>query len=591
MFPRASFFKSHRVIAAQFVLAVAALLLFAQPIKTIAQNAATSAQSPAVPAQSAADPAQSAAASSPKDALVVPTTAGLIRGIARAKGGAQFLGIPYAEPPVGPLRWHAAVPHKSWTGVRDANAFGASCSQALLGGAWNRYDHAHSSEDCLFLNVITPAWPAAKPLPVMFWIHGGANQGGSGSGSLYNDGTLLDHGVLIVTINYRLGILGFFAHPELTSESPHYASGNYGLMDQILALRWVHDNIARFGGDPNNITVFGQSAGSIDTGILMTSPLARGLFQKAIGESGAPFYPVLMSFDQAQQAGQQFAASFPALTTENPIDFLRSVPADDLIAKAAHFQWGIPPVGPIVDGWVIPRSPDEVFKAGKEAPIPLLLGTTTREFGDNESPDALRKSIQEYAGKFAPQALALYGVADGGQGAKDPLYGAAGVQWNADTEFHCPVSTEAVWHAAAHHPTFLYELDHAIPGQEAQGALHSADLPYVFGSFPASGNISGNFGPVDFHLADLMETYWTNFAKTSDPNDGSSSLGSKKTGDPNNSGDPSSTALAHWPEFNAAQLYLVFTEDGQGVASNGPLRAPQCDLYREILAVSMKHGQ
>jgi para-nitrobenzyl esterase len=577
VFPPAFFLKSHRMIAALSVLVFAALFIPAQSIEANAQSASA--------------PAQSAAVSSPKDALVVPTTAGLIRGIARAKGGAQFLGIPYAEPPVGPLRWHAPVPHKSWTGVRDTNAFGASCSQALLGGAWNRYDHAQSSEDCLFLNVITPVWPTAKPLPVMFWIHGGANQGGSGSGSLYNDGTLLNHGVLIVTINYRLGILGFFAHPELTSESPHYASGNYGLMDQILALRWVHDNIARFGGDPNNITVFGQSAGSIDTGILMTSPLARGLFQKAIGESGAPFYPVLMSFDQAQQAGQQFAASFPALTGQNPIDFLRSVPADDLIAKAAHFQWGIPPVGPIVDGWVIPRSPDEVFKAGKEAPIPLLVGVTTREFGDNESPDALRKAIQDYAGKFAPQVLALYGVADGGQGTNDPLYGSAGVQWNADTEFHCPVSTEALWHAAAHHPTFEYEFDHAIPGQEAQGALHSSDLPYVFGSFPTSGNISGKFGPVDFHLADLMETYWINFAKSGDPNDGSSSLGSTKTGDPNNSANPSSAALPHWPEFNAAQLYLVFTEGGQAVASTGPMRGPQCDLYREILAVSMKHGQ
>ncbi len=577
MFPPASFFKSHRTVAAQFVLAVTALCLFAQPIK--------------VNAQSAAAAAQNTAASSPNDPLVVPTTAGLVRGIARAKGGAQFLGIPYAEPPLGPLRWHAPLPHKSWTGVRDTKAFGASCSQALLGGAWNRYDHEHGSENCLYLNVITPAWPAAKPLPVMFWIHGGANQGGSGSGSLYNEGTLLDHGVLLVTINYRLGILGFFAHPELTSESPHYASGNYGLMDQILALRWVQDNIARFGGDPNNITVFGQSAGSIDTGILMTSPLARGLFQKAIGESGAPFFPTLMPFDQAQQAGQQFAASFPALTTENPIDLLRSVSADDLITKAAHFQWGIPPVGPIVDGWVVPRSPDEVFKAGKEAPIPLLVGVTTREFGAGDSGDALRKSIQDYAGKFAPQALALYGVADGGQGTNDPLYGSAGVQWSADTEFHCPVSTEALWHAAAHHSTFLYEFDRAIPGQEAQGALHSAELPYVFGSFPTSGNISGKFGPVDFHLADLMETYWTNFAKSGDPNDGSSSSGSKKAGDPNASGDPNSAALPHWPEFNAAQLYLVFTEDGQGVASTGSFRAPQCDLYRDILAVGMKHGQ
>jgi para-nitrobenzyl esterase len=561
VFPPASFFHSHRNSAAQVALAVAVLVLFANPQATPAQNTP-------VPAQN--DAAQRAPASSQSDPLVVRTTAGLVRGLSRSNGGAQFLGIPYAEPPVGPLRWRAPVPKKSWTGVRDAIAFGSSCSQPLLGGAWNRYDAEHSSEECLYLNVITPVWPASKPLPVMFWMHGGANQGGSGSGSLYNDGTLLNHGVLIVTINYRLDIFGFFAHPALTRESTQHASGNYGLMDQILALQWVHDNIARFGGDPGNVTVFGQSAGSIDTGLLMVSPLARGLFQKAIAESGAPFYPVLAPFDQAEQAGEQFAASFDIPAGQDPIEFLRQVSPQDLIANASKAVWGNPPVGPIVDGWVIPRSPEETFKSGEEAPIPLLLGTTTREFGASESPDALRQAIEDYAGNLAPQALTLYGLAGDGQGTADPLYGPAGVQWNADVEFHCPISTEAIWHTAAHHPTFEYELDHAIPGQEAKGALHSADLPYVFGSFPKSGNIAGNFGPVDIHLADLMENYWTNFAKD---------------------GDPNGAGLPHWPEFDASQLYLIFTEDGQSVASTGPLRTPQCDLYREVLAARMKQPQ
>ena len=599
MFPPDSFFRSHRTLAANLVFASATVALFAPALPALAQisaapaqsvaaptqNALAPAQSPTPPTQSAADSAQSAAAPSNIDPLVVRTTAGLIRGIARSNGGAQFLDIPYAEPPIGPLRWRAPVPKNPWSGVRDANAFASACAQPLLGGAWNRYDVEHSSEDCLYVNVITPAWPAAGPLPVMFWMHGGANQGGSGSGSLYNDGTLLNHGVLIVTINYRLDIFGFFAHPELTRESPHHASGNYGLMDQILALHWVHDNIAGFGGDPNNVTVFGQSAGSIDIGILMASPLARGLFQKAIAESGAPFYPVLAPIDQAEQVGRQFADSFAFPAGQDPIEFLRRVSAQDLIAKASKAVWGNPPVGPIVDGWVVPRSPEETFKSGKEAPIPLLLGTTTREFGAAESPDALRQSIQDYAGKLAPQALALYGLAGDGPGTADPLYGSAGVQWNADVEFHCPISTEAMWHSAAHHPTFEYELDHAIPGQEAKGALHSAELPYVFGSFPTSGNISGNFGPIDTHLADLVEDYWTNFAKTGDPNDGSSSLGMKKTGDINGTG------LPHWPEFDAAQLYLIFTEDGQAAASTGPLRTPQCDLYRRVLAARMKRPQ
>jgi para-nitrobenzyl esterase len=404
----------------------------------------------------------------------------------------------------------------------------------------------------------------------MFWIHGGANIGGSGSGDLYNGGTLTAHGVLLVTINYRLGILGYLAHPALTSESLHSASGNYGLMDQILALHWVHDNIARFGGDPNNITVFGQSDGAKDMGILMTSTLARGLFQKAIAESGTPFYPSLTTLDQAEQAGQQFAASFPELKGQNPIDFLRQVPGPDVVAKAAVLQWGQAPVSPIVDGWIVPRSPEEVFKAGKEAPIPLLLGVNTREFGSDEPADALRKSINDYAGKFAPQALALYGVANADPGVNDPLYGSAGVQWNADVQFHCPVSTEAIWHNSTHQSVFEYEFDHAIPGHEAEGALHSGELDYVFGYFPTTGNIGGTFGPVDTHLADLMENYWTNFAK---------------------SGDPNSANLPHWPELDAAQLYLTFTEDGHAVTSAGPLRAPQCDLYREVLAVHMMHPQ
>jgi para-nitrobenzyl esterase len=501
-------------------------------------------------------------------ALVVKTAAGLIRGVARPGAGAEFLGIPYAQPPVGELRWRAPVPAQPWSGVREATKFGAACSQPLLDGAWNRYDVANSQEDCLFLNVITPAWPAAKPLPVMFWLHGGANLGGSASSELYKNGTLPEHGVVLVTVNYRLGVFGYLAHPALTAESPHHASGNYGLMDQILALHWVRDNIAAFGGDPHNITVFGQSAGSMDTGMLMTSPLARGLFQKAIAESGAAFAPGVPSAADAERMGADAFAALGAPANADGVDALRKIPASDLLRKLGKLATAWPGFSPDIDGWVIPHPPAEVFAAGNETPIPLLLGTTSREFGISMPLDALRADIAKTDGDLAPQALALYGIAGNDPGTPDPLYGAPAAQWTADQLFHCPITTEALWHSAAHNPTFEYELDRPIPGQEAQGAIHSGDLPYVFGYYPKTSNIGGNFGAVDFHLADQIETYWTNFART---------------------GNPNSAGLPNWPALDAAhQSFLRFTLDGGIVVATTPLRGAQCDLYRKVLAQQMK---
>lgn len=513
------------------------------------------------------------------DAYIVRTTAGLVRGAVRPSGGAQFLGIPYAEPPVAKLRWRAPVPAKRWKGVREAASFGWSCPQPLLGGAWNRHEAENNREDCLYINVITPAWPAAHPLPVLVWIHGGANIGGSGSGSLYTEGTLPQHGVVLVTFNYRLGVLGFFAHPALTRESPQHAAGNYGLMDQILALQWIHGNIARFGGDPGNITVAGQSAGSMDIGMLMASPLAAGLFQKAIAESGAAFSPPVIPLADAEKFGDQAAAELHAPAGSRAIAFLRKIPAADLLTKlgARAFQW---PGGftPDVDGWVLPTSPQQVFADGKEAAIPLLIGATSREFGNSEPLADLRKSIAAAAGNHAPQALALYGLNGDQPPPDDPIYGSASVQWNADNLFHCPIATEALWHSEANHPTYEYEFDRAIPGPEAHGALHSAELPYVFGNFPTSGNLAGNFGEIDTKLTELVETYWTNFAKSGDPN----ARGPQGAAVATWGGDAPN--LPMWPELDKSQRYLIFTSAGSTEVSNGPLRGPQCDLYRKLLA-------
>lgn len=502
-----------------------------------------------------------AAAARADSSVVVSTSAGWVRGSPRSGGGAQFLGIPYAEPPVGPLRWRAPVAARHWSGIRDATAFGAPCAQPVLGD-WNwRAAHA-SREDCLYLNVIVPEWPLKKRLPVMFWIHGGANEGGEGGGSLYNSGTLVSHGVVLVTINYRLGIFGFLAHPALTRESSHHASGDYGLMDQILALHWVRENIARFGGDPHDITAFGQSAGSFDVGLLMASRGGR-LFQKAIEESGSPFG--VSTLAEAERAGVALAAALRVPPGDAAIARLRKISAADLIGRVAALPraQSLQPPGPDIDGWVVNESPTSVFAAGRESPIPLMFGTTTRELDDQASTSELRPIIEQQAGPLAGEVLAVYGLDRGARSNTDPKYGNAGEQIGADFSFRCPALIEADWHTAAGHVTYEYELDHAIPGHPF--AVHSGELPYVFGFFPKTGNLAGHFTATDQRLAELMQAYWTNFAKTGDPN----------------SGD-----VPKWPPFGATRRYIQFLQDGR-VAVDHDLRSAQCGLYRKVFMAGL----
>ena len=501
---------------------------------------------------------------------LVATTDGWLRGLPRPGGGAEFLGIPYAQPPVGPLRWRAPVPMTSWRGVRPAVAFGHPCAQPPL-GPWNAHAAATGRENCLFLNVIVPRWPVNKPLPVMFWIHGGANIGGSGVGPLYNDGMLVDHGVVLVTINYRLGLFGFLADPALTRESRHHASGDYGLMDQILALRWVRANIARFGGDPRNITVFGQSAGGTDTGLLMVSR-ARGLFQKAIEESGTPFIPPVDSLRKAERDGARLLAALGAPPGAAGIAALRKLPAHTLIARMRALPRGkIFFPQPDVDGWVIRRVPLAAFAAGREAPVPLLFGTTTREMNFPIPLSMIRATIRHTTGALAPRILALYGFAHGGKGTPNPKYGSGVNQWLADVTFRCPAVLEARWHTAAHHIAYEYEFDHPLPGHAF--AAHSSELPYVFGYFPKAdttadplGNtLAAHFTSADRRLSRLMERYWTNFAR---------------------SGDPNGPGLPAWPAFGAHGRYIQFLKDGRiGLASR--IRRPECRLFRKAMLALM----
>ena len=279
------------------------------------------------------------------DDLTVTTQSGQVKGATRPSGGAEFLGIPYAQPPVGELRWREPQSAKGWSGIRDATKFGAPCAQRDLGG-WNRRDAESGKEDCLFLNVMTPKWLAKEKLPVMVWLHGGANEGGSASSDLYKDGTLVQHGIILVTVNYRLGIFGFMSQRGLEQESPHHVSGNYGLLDQILALHWVQDNIAKFGGDPGNVTLFGQSAGAHDSSLLMASPLAKGLFQRVIQESGSPLSPPLRSLNKAEAANDKILASLNVPAGEGAIAFLRKQTTEALLAAAGGQEpQGIPVPG------------------------------------------------------------------------------------------------------------------------------------------------------------------------------------------------------------------------------------------------------
>src|SRR5690242_1791872 len=300
----------------------------------------------------------------------VAVTGGSVRGSLLTQNGAVFKGIPFAEPPAGDLRWRPPEPVKSWTGVRDALAYGAPCAQNTGGRMLES-----SREDCLYLNVWTPEWPSQSPKPVMFWLHGGGNYGGTAAGANFDGESLARHGVVVVTTNYRLTIFGFFAHPELTHESSHHASGNYGLMDQIAALQWVHDNIAKFGGDPGNVTVFGQSAGAVDANVLMTSPRTRGLFQRVIAESGtvtrnpdaatlgmtalgavmtvksgAVSYSDAPELPEAEKNGQALVAG--------DLKSLRALPAAELLKIVAAPRQSIGPAnGVIVDGWVLLKAP------------------------------------------------------------------------------------------------------------------------------------------------------------------------------------------------------------------------------------------
>jgi para-nitrobenzyl esterase len=427
---------------------------------------------------------------------------GTISGADGDEAGVRvYKGIPFAAPPVGDLRWKSPKPAAKWDGVRAADKFSPVCMQGR-GGQANT--NREMSEDCLYLNVYTAAATAKERRPVMVWIHGGALTAGSGSG--YNGEELAKKGVVVVTVNYRLGAFGFFAHPELTKESDRNASGNYGLMDQLAALEWVQRNVAAFGGDVKRVTIFGESAGSWSTNMLMATPLAKGLFQRVIGESGAEFAHVQKLAD-AEQKGVKFAQSMGA----DSIAALRAKSAAEIQAKGGYG-------GPDVDGYVLPEDVHTIFAKGKQNDVPLLIGSNSDE-GTMFTPatvkaDDFRARNERRFGDAAGEFFKIYPASNDAEAhdqsaaaMRDQTFG-----WEMRTWARMQTKT-------GKSKTYLYFFSHVPPGQHPAGAYHSSEIAYVF-DYP-----NGQYNPrkiewqeVDKKLADEMSSYWVNFATTGDPN-------------------------------------------------------------------------
>ena len=422
-----------------------------------------------------------------------------------------FKGIPYAAPPVGPLRWRPPQPVPSWRGVRKATFQSPACPQS--GSYPPDALQEPTSEDCLTLNVWAPAIKSAGKLPVMVWIHGGGLMNGSGSLPQYAGDQLAARGVVVVTINYRLGALGFLAHPELNRESQHRSSGNYGLLDQVAALKWVNRNIASFGGDPGRVTIFGQSSGSFSVSMLVVSPLANGLIHRAIGQSGAVFEPVeldpLFTPNGAAEEGVRFARKVGAKTLAD----LRKVPVASLLKATFHPQFNI-------DGYAIPVSPHDAYAAGKKNEVDLLIGTNASEGTFFLDPASVNVgNFHTVLARDFPSLLLRAVGASPGKSDADARKAAISIE--TDMRFRW-----GMWAWARHavksgnRHVFFYR----FTGQPAYraghpyfglGPTHGGELPYVFGDLDGG---AAKWTQGDRQLAWTIQQYWTNFAKSGDPN-------------------------------------------------------------------------
>ncbi len=459
---------------------------------------------------------------------------GLVEG-ARADGIATYRGIPYAAPPVGNLRWRPPQPSRSWDGVRPAREFAPACMQTGVSMAGEAPPKI--SEDCLYLNVWTQARRRGVDAPVMVWLYGGGYTNGSAAMPLYWGDRLARRGVVVVSFGYRLGPLGYLAHPELSSESGHGSSGNYGLMDQIAALQWVKDNIEAFGGDPGNVTIFGQSAGAMSVSLLMASPRAAGLFHRAIGQSGGMFEPLQMAphylLAQAETDGVSFARSVGAASLAE----LRRLPAEKLLqgrsGRVSH---------PVIEPHVLPLSPYDAYVAGRQNDVPIIVGSNAEEA------NALVDLRSVRAATFADDLTRAWGPLPPQLGAAYPFSNddearAARAAFERDLRFGWNMWAWARLQAgASRKPAFYYRFAKRPPfptdsPRKDWGASHFAELWYMFDHLDQE---PWKWTEPDRRLADRMSRYWVNFAR---------------------SGNPNGPGLPDWPAFHQPDGQMIILDD------------------------------
>jgi len=470
--------------------------------------------------------------------LQVTTANGILAGTDES-GISSFKGVPFAAPPVGDLRWKEPQPVKNWTGVRKADKFGPRAMQLPLFGDMN-FRSDGMSEDCLYLNVWTPAKQANEKRPVLVYFYGGGLVAGDGSEPRYEGESMARHGIVAITVNYRLSVFGFLSHPELSKESPHHASGNYGLLDQYAALKWVQQNIAAFGGDPQRVTIAGESAGSFSVSAQMASPLAKGLFAGAIGESGSllgPRSPLPLA--QAEKTGLSFATAAGAQS----LSALRNMPAEKVLQVTSKPEFSRFPV--TIDGYFFDQSPTEVFTAGKQSKVPLLVGWNSQEMNGGALLGKEAPTIQNYTAAVektyttgAGEVLKQYAAAtdaDVQQAAtdlaSDRFIGFSTWKWS---DLQSQTSGKPVYRYlyARPRPVMRAEMGNAQPGlaggviktndasaqkaPPASGAVHSAEIEYAMGNLPT--NRVYDWQPEDYKVSAILQTFFINFIKTGNPN-------------------------------------------------------------------------